>query len=178
MGLSSDLELIGAINEGDEKAFGDLYMRYKDWVVATAMRYTNDREAALDVLQETFVYFLKKFPGFELRSQLKTFLYPAIKNISLSWLRQKRRYTEEELHEESLSAEEAEPVDEGCETIRRVLKQLPVAQSEVLWMRYVDDMPLQEIAAALEVPQGTVKSRMHLALKTLRNNPGTRLYFE
>ena len=45
-------------------------------------------------------------------------------------------------------------------------------------MRYVDDMPLQEIAAALEVPQGTVKSRMHLALKTLRNNPGTRLYFE
>ena len=45
-------------------------------------------------------------------------------------------------------------------------------------MRFVDDMTLQEIADALNIPPGTVKSRLHHALKTLRENEGTRRYFD
>jgi RNA polymerase sigma-70 factor (ECF subfamily) len=59
-----------------------------------------------------------------------------------------------------------------------VLSVLPAPQREVLLMRFVDDMELSEIAAALSIPHGTVKSRLHHALRTLRADERTRRYFE
>jgi len=58
-----------------------------------------------------------------------------------------------------------------------VLAILPDQQREVLLMRFVDDMTLQEIAAALNIPLGTVKSRLHNSLHTLRNDRRTKNYF-
>jgi RNA polymerase sigma-70 factor (ECF subfamily) len=58
------------------------------------------------------------------------------------------------------------------------LAALPEAQREVLLMRFVDGMSLQEIAAALSIPEGTVKSRMHNALSALKSDPCVRSYFE
>src|SRR6266571_9345084 len=92
----SDLELISAINSGDDSAFEVLYYRYRDWVVALAFRLTGDRELALDVLQETFLYFVKKFPGFRLTAQLKTFLYPAVRNLSIAARRKAERFQSDE----------------------------------------------------------------------------------
>ena len=87
----SDQELIAAINGGDTDAFEVLYHRYRDWVVNLAYRFTGDREMALDVLQETFLYFVKKFPGFKLTAQLRTFLYPAVRNLSTGIRRKAER---------------------------------------------------------------------------------------
>ena len=58
-----------------------------------------------------------------------------------------------------------------------VLNILSVEQREVLLMRFVDDMDLKEIAAALNIPIGTIKSRLHRALETLRQDGRTRNYF-
>ena len=58
-----------------------------------------------------------------------------------------------------------------------VLGILPDAQREVLLMRFIDGMSLQEIAEALNIPLGTVKSRLHNALQTLRSDRRTRDYF-
>src|SRR5215510_11000702 len=88
----SDQELIAAMNVGDDSAFEFLYWRYRDWVVSLAYRFTGDAEIALDVMQETFLYFVKKFPGFRLTSQLKTFLYPAIRNLSIAARRRQERW--------------------------------------------------------------------------------------
>src|SRR5438034_7161618 len=95
----TDQELIAAINNGEAAAFEALYFRYRDWVVGLAYRFTRDEDAALDVLQETFLYFLKKFPGFRLTANLKTFLYPAVRNLSIGARRKAGRYqaTEAEL---------------------------------------------------------------------------------
>src|SRR5438045_7564284 len=93
----SDQELIAAINGGDTDAFEILYYRYRDWVVNLAYRFTGDRDLALDVLQETFLYFVKKFPGFHLTASLKTFLYPAVQHISMAARRQSRRFQSSEL---------------------------------------------------------------------------------
>jgi len=57
------------------------------------------------------------------------------------------------------------------------LAALPIDQREVVLMRFLDDMSLSEIAEALSVPSGTVKSRLHRALETLRADPRTREYF-
>src|SRR5262249_56975721 len=88
----SDGELIAAINGGDAAAFEVLYFRYRDWVVALAFRFTGDSDAALDVLQETFLYVLRKFPGFRLTAHFKTFLYPAVRNLSIAARRKAERY--------------------------------------------------------------------------------------
>src|SRR5436190_23171496 len=88
----SDLDLIAAINGGDATAFEVLYFRYRDWVVAQAHRFTGDSDSALDVMQETFLYVLRKFPGFRLTANFKTFLYPAVRNLSLGARRKSARY--------------------------------------------------------------------------------------
>ncbi len=80
----SDLELVAAMNGGDAIAFEVLYLRYRDWVVGLASRFTGDEDLAMDVLQETFLYLLKKFPGFALTASFKTFIYPAVKNLAIA----------------------------------------------------------------------------------------------
>src|SRR5881398_3329968 len=103
----SDQELIAAINDGDSDAFEALYYRYRDWVVSLAYRFTGDRELALDVLQETFLYFVKKFPGFRLTARLGTFFYPAVRNLSIAARRKTERCQSSETEQkviESLAA--------------------------------------------------------------------------
>jgi RNA polymerase sigma-70 factor (ECF subfamily) len=88
----TDQELVRAIQDGDLSAFEALYHRYRDWVVSLAYRFCGHREDALDVLQETFAYLLKKLPSLELRSQMKTFLYPAVKHLALARKQAARRH--------------------------------------------------------------------------------------
>jgi hypothetical protein len=72
----SDGELIDSANAGDISSLETLYFRYRDWVVNLAFHFIADRELALDVLQDTVLYFSKKFLGFQLTCQMKSFLYP------------------------------------------------------------------------------------------------------
>src|SRR5258708_10557603 len=98
----SDRELVAALNAGDPIAFEVLYHRYRDWVVGLGYRLTGDREIALDVLQETFLYFVQKFPGLQLTASLKTFLYPAVKHLSINDRRQSQRFQSHESELEEL----------------------------------------------------------------------------
>ena len=175
----SDRELIAAINGGDAAAFEILYFRYREWVVSLAFRFTVDSDAALDVLQETFLYVMRKFPGFRLTANFKTFLYPAVRNLSIAARRKAERY---QASEEAVKQLENTPAPTGPEPaavdLNIVLSELPEEQREVILLRFVDGLSLNEIAAAMEIPLGTVKSRLHNALQTLRQDQRTRDYFE
>ena len=175
--MESDEELIELANKGDPDAFAGLYQRYRNWVYRLAWRYTGSREEALDVLQETFMYLLRKFPGFELTASMTTFLYPVVKHLSLA-IRHKRRpaiFAEEKLTE--LPAPVSEEIADQRAELAAVLGVLPAEQREVLLMRFVDDMSLKEIGTALNVPVGTVKSRLYHALQKLREDRRMRDYF-
>lgn len=89
--MESDEELIECASKGDTDAFETLYRRYRDWVYRLAWRYTGDRDLALDVIQETFTYLLKKLPELKLTVRITTLLYPVVKHISLTALRKTRR---------------------------------------------------------------------------------------
>ncbi|EEF59354.1 RNA polymerase sigma factor [Pedosphaera parvula] len=175
----SDLELIANINEGDEAAFEVLYHRHKDWVVNLAYRWTGSRDLALDILQEAFFYFSKKFPGFRLTAKLQTFFYPVVRNLSIASRRKSERYQSNEEEQQSMeqSAIPAHVTDEG-EQLQWVLRMLPEEQREVLLLRFVDELSLAEISEAMEIPLGTVKSRLHNALETLRQDVRTKKMFE
>ena len=176
----SDLELVRAINGGDLTAFDALYYRYRDWVVRLARRFTGHDEDALDVLQEAFGYVFRKFPGFSLTASMTTFLYPVVKNLSIA--ARKKRTRQAQLPEESgafdVPARTGVDAEAGREELETVLASLPEGQRDVLLMRFVDGMSLAEIGEALGIPEGTVKSRLHNALATLRRDERTARYFE
>ena len=180
----SDEELVAICNVGDAleaaRAFEALYRRHRDFVLRVARRFTRDRDLALDALQETFAYLLNKFPpageGLTLTARLPTLLYPAAKNAAITAVRKARRHSGvDDAVLDELPA--AEPYSEG-EPIDAALAALSPERREVLTLRFVDDLSLAEIAVALDVPLGTVKSRLHLALKELREDSRIKDLFE
>ena len=175
--MESDSELIESINKGDSEAFERLYYRYRDWVFKLAWRFTGNKTDALDVLQETFTYLLGKFPGFELTSSMTTFLYPAVRHISITISSKKNRIKSEEDMLDEAEWIKSQETELSRSELAAVLAILSEEQREVLLMRFVDDMSLQEIAAALNIPIGTVKSRLHNSLRTLHGDRRTKDYF-
>lgn len=87
-----DRRFIRAANNGEASAFEAIYFRYRDWVAGLAYRFTGNQEDALDVLQDTFAYLLRKFPGFRLSSNMKTFLHPVVRNLSIAVRRKRNRH--------------------------------------------------------------------------------------
>ena len=173
----SDVELVAAANRGEEAAFTALYHRHRDWAVRLARRFTGSDDDALDVLQETFAYLFRKFPGFHLTASMTTFLYPVVKNLSLATRRRRWRLV---LNDDLLDAVPAPAIEPGDprQELAAVMAALPAAQREVVLMRFVDGLSLEEIGAALLIPLGTVKSRLHHALAALREDPRTRRHFD
>ncbi len=174
--MESDRQLIESINQGDSEAFEVLYYRYRDWIYNLAWRFTGDRTDSLDVLQETFTYLLNKFPGFSLKASMTTFLYPVVKHLAMNINRKNRRFVSGEDDLIKIPAPDEAPAEQRSE-LAAVLNILSEEQREILLMRFVDDMDLKEIAAALNIPIGTIKSRLHRALETLRKDGRTRNYF-
>ena len=175
----SDAELVEALNGGDPSAFDALYFRHRDRVARLARRFTGNEQDALDVLQDTFAYLHRKFPGFRLTSAMTTFLYPVVKHLSQAARRKRLRMAGDERVLDTAAATESAPDAAGSRAeLSAVLSGLPDTHREVLLLRFVDGFSLEEIAKALHIPLGTVKSRMHNALSSLRADPRTRAFFD
>lgn len=130
----------------------------------------------MDVLQETFTYLLRRLPRLQLTARLTTFLYPAVRNLSLAALRRRRNWSSGEEILEELPAR-TDSMEELSEDLITALGVLPAPQRQVVLMRFADEMNIEEIAQTLSIPPGTVKSRLHHAFETLRRNPKTQKYF-
>lgn len=169
----SDRDLLAALQAGDSAAFDSLYRRHRDWVTRLAHRTTGSASDALDVLQETFLYLLRKAPTLELHARLTTFLFPVVRHLSLQ--RRRRRPTEPLAERDEPLA--TDPPLAPPEELLAALANLPAEQQQAVLLRFVDGLSLQEVAARQGVPIGTVKSRLHQALATLRDDPACRRYF-
>ena len=100
-------------------------------------------------------------------------LYPVTRNFAISeWRRGK--VLAPDADPDLLEA----PGTDTANDVQRVLRELSFQHREVAMLRFVHGMSLKEIAEALEVPPGTVKSRLHAAVKQLRNSPKLRAFFE
>lgn len=165
-----DATLVERARRGDADAFGILYGRYRNYVVAVASRFGATGADGHDVLQETFQYFLRKLPDYEPRAKLSTFLYPVAKHLALKKKAQGVRYVPLDPDHPAAGGRAApEPEEAGRARLREAVSGLPEGQREVLMLRFADDLSLDEIARALSIPLGTVKSRLHNALSSLRS---------
>lgn len=168
---ASDAELVAAANSGDPEALAQLYLRHRDWTVALARRRVASDADALDVLQDAFLYLFGKFPGFRLDGSLRAFLHPVVRHLADR--RRQRAQRAGPLPDEPV-ARRAPPPDPE---LAGALGALSEERREVVWLRFVDGFTLAEIAEVMEIPLGTVKSRLHGALRQLQQDPRARDFF-
>ena len=168
--MQEDQSLIARANLGDEDAMKALYDRHKGFCVNLAVKYLDDRDEALDVLQETFKYFFSKFPGFVLSCQLRTFLFPVVRNLCMSRLRKKKPTADSKVLEYQTAKDVRDPEADKARVVEMVAS-LGEEHREVIILRFAEQMTLEEISERLCIPKGTVKSRLHNALRKLRDNP-------
>ncbi len=174
----TDPQLVARINDGDTDAFELLYHRYREWALRLARRHTGTDHDALDVLQETFAYLHRKFPGFVLTASLKTLLFRVITNSAIRANQKRRRHVTGLEIPDLPTGQLSNDGDEDRSQLAAAIEQLSAGHRQVVLLRFLDGMSTQEIATALAIAPGTVKSRLHHALGQLRSDPALKRYFD
>lgn len=165
-----DVDLVRRTAQGDEGAFGELYRRYRRPLYGYLLRLVGEAPAE-DLLQEVFVALWEGAGGFRGEAQVKTWLFRITHHQAVSWLRRRR---------ETIALPETLPADERTRITERLvsrswrsaqvwrgLDRLTPKHRAVIELAYVHAFTYREIAAILECPVGTVKSRMSYALRYL-----------
>lgn len=168
----TDEELIRWAQAGDRQAFGLLVQRHQRQVFSFVRRLCGNPDNALDITQDTFIKVWHALPDWRPDARFETWLLRIARNTSIDALRRAR-------HEPDPLPEEALLVDPGPSPLRqlegtrsmaqleRLLAELPLAQREVLLLRELESFTYQEMAAALQISEGTVKSRLARARTAL-----------
>ena len=184
---SSDEELLIRFGKGQKEAFGVLVRRYERELFGYLRRYLGDSTLAEDVFQNTFLQVYVKSGQYEPGRPVRPWLYTIATNQAIDALRRQGRHQalsldqgREELPDgdvrsllETLESRGAGPADaaEGAERrdrVRASVERLPDFLRQVLVLAYYQGLKYREIADILDIPVGTVKSRLHAALVKLQ----------
>ncbi len=184
----SDKDLMARLQAGDLEAFNALYARYARPLLNFFFQMCFDRTASEDYLQETFMRVWRARQTYRPIGKVSTWLFQIAKNY---WLNEreklKRRPFNTAVGGEDLTSSEVADIDrttsptealhakETAETIRKAAGELPEKLRLVFILGRYQGMPYAEIGRVLDIPVGTVKSRMSLAEKTLRAKLGPLL---
>ncbi|MEW6092816.1 MAG: sigma-70 family RNA polymerase sigma factor [Chloroflexota bacterium] len=169
----TELRLIQQAQDGDRSAFGELVRRHYTGVVNVVYRLCGDAGLAEDMAQEAFLRAWLNLPSFRPESSLRNWLYRIAVNAALDVLRRK---TEEPIENEKKQMvtdqapgpEAAVIAKEQAAFLQQAMKSLPEAARSVLVLREYGELSYQEIAAVLDIPIGTVMSRLNYARSRLR----------
>ncbi len=186
VGSSVEAEFIENLKSGDAAAFDTLVLRYTNDIYALLYRLTEDAEEASDLTQETFLQTLKAIKNFRGEADLKTWLFRIAINESRNrfrwWTRRKREKTDSldapigesqtPVHE-TMSGSSANPEEtilqrEREKVLTKALRDLPVIFREAVVLCDIEGLSYEQIAAALEINIGTVKSRIARGREELR----------
>lgn len=155
----------------EKEALGELVATWERRLFYYVSRLVEDEEDAWDVLQETWFKVVLGIRTLRDSAALPMWLYRIARNTAMSHLR--KRYQHKNLEEatEQALVEESEAdsfVCDDAELVHRALDQLNLPHREVLTLHFLRDLSIEETASVLDVPPGTVKSRLHYAKQALR----------
>lgn len=174
----ADEDLLAQVGRADDEAFAVLYDRRARVAYSLAYRLLGSRESAEDLVQDVFLAVWRGSQSYSpLRGSVRTWLLSIVHHRGVDRLRTSSAMAR---RQEALVREEAGRIEPDAaeaaigaveaESVRRALADLPVEQLDVVRLAYFGGFTHQEIAEALEVPLGTVKSRMRLALERIRRS--------
>jgi RNA polymerase sigma factor (sigma-70 family) len=162
------MSLLERFAKGDLDAFEALFRQFQGQVFAWIMRIVRDRGIAEDLTVETFWRIYRSRERFQAGGNFGAWAYRIATNLALSHVRRARR--EEDLAEEPAAAGSPDLAEreETASKIRWAFKRLPPRLQLAVTLALVEERPYPEIAEALGVPLGTVKSRVFRAVRILR----------
>ncbi|NUQ60946.1 MAG: sigma-70 family RNA polymerase sigma factor [Pirellulales bacterium] len=185
--MSDDSQLIAETLAGQTAAFGQLVRKYQDRLYNTVVHIAGSVEDSRDIVQEAFVQAFLKLDTFQQTSAFYTWLYRIAFNVAASHRRRRKPTISVELVRETTGQEPADPrpgPEQRLEEAerRRHIEQAIAALSEehrtVLVLREIDGCCYETIAEILELPIGTVRSRLHRARLQLREQLKEVLIFD
>jgi RNA polymerase sigma-70 factor, ECF subfamily len=163
---ASEASLVRAAQRGSERAVEELFARHWPDAYRAALLIAHDRAAAEDIAQEAFLAALRALPRFDRSRPLRPWLHRIVVNRAIDWARARRLRAEVDVDAvPEVAAPEADVT--GLGELGAALRRLSPEHRAVIVMRYLLEMTPGEIAEALELPRGTVNSRLRRGLDAL-----------
>ena len=179
MNSLSDLQLIDATLSGDTRAFDELVRRYQDRLVHSLEHALGSRDDALDVAQQGFVLAWKKLSTFRREAGFYSWLYRIARNVAISRIRRPKISSGslDHLHEAAgfeLADEHSESAPdhallqtEQIQMVQQALQEIAEEFRQPLVLKEIDGLTYEEIAQIIDIPLGTVRSRIFRARQEL-----------
>lgn len=174
----TDRELVRRAQGGEPRAFDELVLRHQDRVYNIVFRFCGRAEDAADICQRAFINAWRKIGEFAGDSAFSTWIYRIAFNQSVSFRRESGRLRPAALEDRDgrMAAEPAveSPAGEHLEgqdhqrKVQEALAALAEDERRIIILKDIEDRPYEEIAEILEVPKGTVRSRLHRARMALK----------
>lgn len=176
----TDAELVERFREGDRAAFNEIVQRYQDRVYSLCWRWLGDAETAEEIAQDVFLALFRSLGGFRGESRLSTFIFRvAVNHCKNRRLHRSRRAwgrhdalgpaADPDQPEREIADDANRPPDHGVDMreaeslVTEALAVLDEDHRQIVLLRDVEDLSYDEIAEILDLPRGTVKSRLHRA---------------
>ena len=180
----TDTQLVARVKQGDRAAFDLLVLKYQNKILSLISRYVQDSDEVQDVAQDAFIKAYRAMPGFRGDSAFYTWLYRIAINTAKNHLvsRSRRPPGSDVDLEDATYLEAGESLrdsetpenrlfgDELREVVRGALEALPDELRTAVTLREFDGLSYEEIAAAMECPVGTVRSRIFRAREAIDRN--------
>ena len=176
-----EAELVTRAQNGDRSAFSELVCIHARGVLNVIYRMCGDQQFAEDVAQETFIQAWMHLSSYRPQTRLRNWLYRIAVNTATDRFRKEKRILPQDIEDLSLRDEQPGPESlvsqqERAALVQKAVLSLPEASRAVLVLREYEEMSYHEIADALNIPVGTVMSRLNYARKLLKDNLEQKLF--
>lgn len=159
-----DQLLVMDAQRGNADAMTRLVERWQKRLWCHALRLVSDQQAAWDVIQQSWLSIIKGIRRLNDPECFKPWVYRIVTNKALDWMRKRKKGAQ--LSMDDIAEPQAVPATETG--IGELLGKLDMKKKLVICLHYLEELSIPEIAAALRVPAGTVKSRLHAARNDLK----------
>ena len=172
----SDVDLISRVVKMDKAAFGALYDRYSQLVYNLANKIVKDQDYAGEVMQSVFIQVWNKAASYnENKGAVSTWIINITRNKSIDLLRRTKKdklnvFMElDDIESPSNYDSTISELNERKNVIKKVLGEIPDEQRAIIEMVYLEGYTQREVSEKLDIPLGTVKTRIHLGINKLRD---------
>ena len=168
-----DHELMRRVQNGDMVAFNKIANKYKDRLMNVVYRMLSSHQEAEDIVQETFLRVYQHRDSFDFRHCFSTWIYTIALNLARNELRKRKRFKFFDIfdmkgNEQEISVEMSIPTNLP-QALEKAIEGLPEKYKLAFILRDVQELPYDEVAKVMNIPLGTVKSRVNRARAILRD---------
>ena len=159
-----EVEIAKKAIKGDEQAFLQVMQLYKDTLYRTAFAFLKNEHDALEAMQEVTFRAYQKIHTVKQPSYMKTWLVRIMMNYCQDQLKKRKRFSSSEVLQKIAFTEDTTHLE-----MNEAIASLSSVEQQLIFLKYFQNTKIKEIAQIEKIPEGTVKSRLHKALKSLKD---------